>query len=47
MSYERALRILRHEGTDRVGHQETLDHPEFMAELVGFDPWQEPERAYI
>ena len=47
MSYERARRILRHEGTDRVGHQETLDHPAFMAELVGFDPWERPADAYV
>jgi hypothetical protein len=47
MSYTRALKTIHLEPTDRVAHQETLDHPAFMQELVGFDPWTRPLDAFV
>jgi hypothetical protein len=26
---------------------EILDHPDFMKELIGYDPWQDPQQAYV
>jgi uroporphyrinogen decarboxylase len=47
MSYERALKAIHLQPTDQVAHQETLDHPRFMQELIGYDPWQDPQQAFI
>jgi len=47
MSYSRALKTISLERTDRVAHMEILDHPAFMRELAGFDPWSDPLRAYV
>ena len=47
MSYTRALKTIHLQPTDRVAQQETLDHPLFMQELVGFDPWSNPLQAYV
>lgn len=47
MSYDRALKVIHLEDTDRVGQHETLDHPALMAELVGYDPWEDPRQAYV
>jgi hypothetical protein len=47
MSYQRALNAIHLRPNDRVAHQETLDHPAFMRELVGYDPWNNPLQAYV
>ena len=47
MSYRRALDAINLRPTDRAAHQENLDHPAFMRELVGYDPWSDPQQAYI
>jgi hypothetical protein len=47
MSYERAIKTLHFQPTDRVGQQETLDHPDFMREVVGYDPWSNPAQAFV
>jgi uroporphyrinogen decarboxylase len=47
MSYSRALQAIHLQPTDRAAHQETLDHPAFMQELIGYDPWSSPQQAYI
>ena len=47
MSYNRALKVIHLEDTDRVGQHETLDHPGLIAELVGYDPWEDPRQAYV
>ena len=47
MSYQRALQAIHLQPTDQVAHQETLDHPSFMQELIGYDPWQDPQQAFI
>jgi hypothetical protein len=47
MSYTRALKTIHLQPTDRVAQQETLDHPLFMQELVGFNPWNNPLQAYV
>ena len=47
MSYQRALKAIHLQPTDQVAHQETLDHPQFMQELIGCDPWQNPQQAFI
>jgi hypothetical protein len=47
MSYTRALQAIHLQPTDQVAHQETLDHPALMQELIGYDPWAQPQQAYI
>ena len=46
MSYARAVATSRLETKDRVAHIEILDHPQFMQELIGYDPWTSPRQAY-
>lgn len=46
MSFERAIRTAHLQATDRVAQQETLDHPGLMRELLDYDPWEQPVRAY-
>jgi hypothetical protein len=47
MSYRRAMDALCGRPVDRVAHLEILDHPQFMRELIGWDPWTDPLRAYV
>ena len=47
MSYQRALKAIHLEPTDQAAHQETLDHPQFMQEVIGYDPWSNPQQAFI
>ena len=47
MSYQRVLDAIHLRPTDRVAEQENLDHPAFMRELIGYDPWSNPAQAYI
>ena len=47
MSYERALRAAHLQPTDRVAQQETFDHPGLMEEMLEYDPWEHPARAYV
>ncbi|MHB9033191.1 MAG: uroporphyrinogen decarboxylase family protein [Anaerolineae bacterium] len=46
MSYQRALDLINLRADCR-GHQENLDHPLFMQEILGRDPWPNPYQAYI
>ncbi len=47
MSYNRALKTIHLDRSEEIAHLENLDHPLFMQELVGFDPWENPRQAYI
>ena len=47
MSYDRALKTIHLQPTDRVAQQENFDHPQLMQELVDYDPWEHPREAYI
>ena len=47
MSYQRALQTIHLQPTDRVGQQETFDHPGLMQDLLDYDPWEHPTRAYV
>jgi hypothetical protein len=47
MSYARALSVLQGKPTDRVSRFEVLDHPAYMEELIGYDPWSNPLQAYL
>jgi len=46
MSYARAWKAIHLQPTDRVAQLENLDHPLFMQELIGYDPWDNPIQAY-
>lgn len=47
MSYRRALDVVHLRPTDGLAEQENLDHPAWMAEVTGRDPWEDPHRAYV
>ncbi|MBC7235190.1 MAG: hypothetical protein H5T69_05070 [Chloroflexi bacterium] len=47
MSYRRALDAIHLRLGEGLAQQENLDHPTFIAQLIGRDPWQDPEQAYI
>jgi hypothetical protein len=47
MSYQRALARIHLQGRGGQASQENLDHPALMAELIGWDPWDDPYRAYL
>lgn len=47
MSYQRALAKIHLQPVGGLASQENLDHPAFMAELIGWDPWRDPYRAYL
>jgi len=47
MSYQRALQAIHLRPTDGLAEQENLDHPAWMAELTGRDPWDDAYHAYI
>jgi len=47
MSRQRALDIIHLRCPGVSGHQENLDHPAFIAERIGRDPWEDPYRAYL
>ncbi len=46
MGYDRALAALNLEGTDRIPSFETVDHPDFIREVSGIDPYKHPIKAY-
>jgi len=46
MSSSRALKAINLLEHDLVAHLENLDNPQFMQELVGYDPWENPRQAY-
>jgi len=46
MSYQRALDAIYLRAPNVLAEQETLDHPAFMAEMLKWDPWSDPARAY-
>jgi hypothetical protein len=47
MSFQRALNAINLQPTQGVAHLENLDHPQFMQELIGYNPWDKPRQAYI
>jgi hypothetical protein len=47
MSYQRALDAINLRPTDGLAEQENLDHPTFIAEVLGRDPWENPAQAYV
>ena len=46
MSYQRAIKTINHQPTNEISHVDILDHPQFMQELIGYDPWDNPRQAY-
>ncbi len=47
MSYQRVLNAIHLRATDRVAQQENLDHPAFMRQVIGHDPWRDSQQAFI
>jgi hypothetical protein len=47
MSYQRAYQTINLQPTQGIAHLENLDHPQFMQELIGYNPWDNPRQAYI
>jgi len=47
MSFQRALDTINLRLPSGFAEQETLDHPAFMAEVLGRDPWENPAQAYV
>jgi hypothetical protein len=47
MSYQRALDTIHLQAGGGQASQENLDHPTLMAELIGWNPWDNPYRAYL
>jgi hypothetical protein len=47
VSYQRALDLIHLQSSGTMGQQETLDHPDWMQEVLGCDPWLDPHQAYI
>ena len=47
MSYQRALNTINLQPKQGIAHLENLDHPQFMQELIGYNPWDNPRQAYI
>ena len=47
MSYQRALDATHLRHTEGLASQENLDHPAFIEETIGWDPWTDPHRAYV
>ena len=46
MSYQRALQTIHMQPTQGISRLENLDHPGFMQELIGYNPWDNPRQAY-
>lgn len=46
MSYERALRAINLERTDKIAQAEMLGHPDFVEKLTGIDAYQFPAKAF-
>ena len=47
MSYQRAIKTINFQPSDGIAHLENLDHPQFMQELIGYNPWDNPRQAYV
>jgi len=47
VSFERAIKAINLEKTDKIPQQETIDHPEYMHKLLGLDPYKNPIQAYV
>ena len=47
MSYQRALDTIHLRTPAGPGQQENLDHPAFIEEMIGRDPWENPHLAYV
>jgi len=46
MSYERGIKAINLEKTDIVPQMEMLEHPNFVAEITGMDPYKNPSEAF-
>lgn len=46
MSYQRAWNAIHLQTGQTPAHLENLDHPAYMRELIGYDPWERPRQAY-
>jgi len=47
MSRNRSLDAINLKATDCIPSQEWLDHPGFIEKIVGFNPYDDPEKAYL
>ncbi len=47
MSYQRALQTINLDPIQGIAHLENLDHPQFMEEVIGYNPWEKPLQAYV
>jgi hypothetical protein len=47
LSLSRALKTIYLQDHEGISHLENLDHPAFMQELIGYDPWKNPPQAYV
>jgi len=47
MSYRRAMDAIHLRLGQELAQQENLDHPAFMRDILGRDPWEDPRQAYV
>jgi hypothetical protein len=47
MSYQRALDAINLRLARGIAECENLDHPAYIQELIGWDPWENPREAYL
>jgi len=47
MSYQRFIKAINLQLGDSVAEFNQLDHPGFMAKVIGWDPWANPRQAYL
>lgn len=47
MSISRAVHTILLQDHQGISHLENLDHPAFMQQLIGYDPWESPRQAYV
>jgi hypothetical protein len=47
MSYQRAIDAINLRLPRGIAECENLDHPAYMQELIGWDPWENPQQAYL
>jgi len=47
MSFKNMIKTLNMENHDSFAHNETLEHPAYIHEITGIDPFEEPEKAML